>query len=538
MATAVEAPAVEGAGKAPAAPPRAAVSRKVTAGQFAGFMAMVFGMFMAILDIQIVSSSLREIQAGLAASSDEIAWVQTSYLIAEVVMIPLSGMLSRILSTRILFVVSCATFTVASLFCALSSSIGQMVLFRVIQGFLGGAMIPTVFAASFIMFPPDKRNGISVLIGLVATMAPTIGPTLGGWLTQTFSWHWLFLANVPAGILVTVMVWKLVDIDKPDRSLLKGFDWLGLFAMAAFLGSLEYALDEGPRWDWLDDEMVRMAVIIAVVAGLVFFWRMFRYRQPVVDLYAFRDRNFAIGCCMSFVLGIGLYGSVYLLPLFLGSVRGYDALQIGQIMFVTGLFQFISAPLAGMLAKRMELRVMMALGLSLFGLGVYLNHFVTNQSSLVELFIPQAIRGISLMLCFLPINALALGTLPPDKIKNASGLYNLMRNLGGAIGLAGINTVIDHRMAFHTRHLEDLISPARGAFQSTFDMMSSRYADLLQVDPDKAAMQSIMQIVLREAHVLTYADCFLIMSGVFFATLLLMPLVRSPKQGGGGGGGH
>ena len=496
------------------------------------FLCMVFGMFMAILDIQIVSSSLREIQAGLAASSDEIAWVQTSYLIAEVVMIPLSGMLSRVVSTRILFAVSCGTFTIASFLCATAGSIGEMVTWRVLQGFLGGAMIPTVFATSFILFPPARRATVSVMIGLVATMAPTIGPTLGGWLTESFSWHWLFLANVPPGIIVTILVWRAVDIDKPDLSLLKGFDWLGLLAMAAFLGSMEYVFDEGPRWDWLEDETVRYAFVVAVAAGIFFFWRVLSYRQPIVDLWAFRDRNFAIGCTLSFVLGIGLYGSVYLLPLFLGSVRGYNALQIGQIMFVTGLFQFMSAPIAGILSKKLEPRLMLALGLSLFGLGVYLNHFVTNQSSLGELFLPQAIRGVSLMLCFLPINTLALGTLPPDKIKNASGLYNLMRNLGGAIGLAMINTVIDHRMAHHMRHLLDQLTLSRNVVTSTLDAMSGRFADLLTTDPDKAALRSLIGMAQQEASVLTYADAFLLMSFVFFAALLLMPLVHRPKAAG------
>jgi DHA2 family multidrug resistance protein len=515
------APVPAAGANAAAGPPKAAVF---------GFFAMVFGMFMAILDIQIVSSSLREIQAGLAASSDEIAWVQTSYLIAEVVMIPLSGMLSRVFSTRILFAVSCGTFTLASLLCSTAGSIGEMVAWRVLQGFLGGAMIPTVFATSFILFPPAKRAGVSVLIGLVATMAPTIGPTLGGWLTETFSWHWLFLANVPPGIIVTLLVWRTVDIDKPDLSLLKGFDWLGLLAMAAFLGGAEYVFDEGPRWDWLDDAAVRYAAIVAVTAGALFFWRVLSYRQPIVELRAFQDRNFAIGCVLSFVLGIGLYGSVYLLPLFLGSVRGYNALQIGQIMFVTGMFQFMSAPLAGFLSKKLEPRVMLALGLILFGVGVYLNHFVTNQSSLSELFLPQAIRGVSLMLCFLPINTLALGTLPPDKIKNASGLYNLMRNLGGAIGLAMINTVIDHRMAHHMRHLLDQITLSRNVVTQTLDAMSGRFGDLLTTDPDKAALRSLMGIVQREASVLTYADAFLLMSLVFFAALLLMPLVHKPRS--------
>ena len=523
-AAATTAPPVPAAAATPAAVP------PIDKAALFGFLAMVFGMFMAILDIQIVSSSLREIQAGLSASSDEIAWVQTSYLIAEVVMIPLSGILSRVLSTRILFAVSCGTFTIASLLCSTAGSIGQMVVFRVFQGFLGGAMIPTVFATSFILFPPQRRATISVLIGLVATMAPTIGPTLGGWLTATFSWHWLFLANVPPGIIVTILVWRTVDIDKPNLSLLKGFDWYGLLAMAAFLGSMEYVFDEGPRWDWLDDPTVRYAAIVALTAGTFFFWRVLAYRQPIVDLRAFNDRNFAIGCTLSFVLGVGLYGSVYLLPLFLGTVRGYNALQIGQIMFVTGLFQFMSAPLAGILSKKLEPRVMLACGLILFGVGVYLNHDVTNQSSLTELFLPQAIRGVSLMLCFLPINTLALGTLPPDRIKNASGLYNLMRNLGGAIGLAMINTVIDHRYAFHMRTLLDQLTLARGVVGQTLGGMSDRFADLLTVDPDKAAMRALFNIVQREGHVLAYSDAFLLMSLVFFTALALMPLVQRPKM--------
>src|SRR5262249_9839272 len=195
----------------------------VTGRQFAGFMAMVVGMFMAILDIQIVSSSIREIQAGLSASADEITWVQTAYLIAEVIMIPFSGYLSRLLSTRILFVISAVGFTVMSVGCALATDLDAMIVFRVLQGFIGGAMIPTVFAPSSIMSPPERRAGVTVLIGLVATMAPTLGPTIGGYLTQTYSWHWMFLVNVLPGIAVALAVWTFVDIDRPDWSLLRGF---------------------------------------------------------------------------------------------------------------------------------------------------------------------------------------------------------------------------------------------------------------------------------------------------------------------------
>ncbi|MBP2232096.1 DHA2 family multidrug resistance protein [Azospirillum agricola] len=509
------------------APGAAHAMRPLTARDRIGFLAMVVGMFMAILDIQIVSSSLSEIQAGLAASADEISWVQTSYLIAEVVMIPLSGILSRILSTRILFTIAAAGFTLTSIACAFSGGIETMIVWRALQGFIGGAMIPTVFATSFAIFPPEKRAGVSVMIGLVATMAPTIGPTLGGWLTQSLSWHWLFLANVLPGILVTSLVWTLVDVDKPNLELRKGFDFIGLALMAAFLGSLEYVVEEGPRNDWLADESVAILAVVAVVGGIGFFWRVLSYRNPVVELRAFADRNFAIGSLYSFIIGIGLYGSVYLQPLFLARVRGFNSLQIGTIMFVTGAFQFLSAPIAGALSKRLDLRVMLAMGLVLFGSGVWLNSHLTADTGFWELFLPQAVRGLSLMLCFIPINSIALGTLPPDKLKNGSGLYNLMRNLGGAIGLAVINTVLIERGALHTNRLGDNLNLARPEVQQTLDGLAASF-DGLVADANAAAMAKLVGLVQRESMILTFNDCLLLMSGVFFAALLFMPLVRRP----------
>ena len=380
--------------------------------QWVGFMAMVLGMFMAILDIQIVSASISDIQAGLAASPDEASWVQTSYLIAEIVMIPLSGWLSRLLSTRVLFVASALGFTLFSLACAGASSLGEMVVFRAAQGFIGGAMIPTVFATTFLLFPGEKRTQMSVLIGLTATMAPTIGPTLGGWLTDQYSWHWLFLINVPVGLVVAGAVWTCLDIDKPDWSLRRGFDLIGLTLMALFLGALEYVLEEGERWDWFQDETIAWCGVISVVAGVLFFWRMLTRRDPLVELRAFANVNFAFGSLFSFVLGIGLYGSVYLVPLFLGRVRGYDSLQIGETMFVTGAAMFLSAPIAGQLARVLDLRVMLAIGLVMFGGGLWWMAELTVNSAFWELFGPQALRGASMMLIMLPVNQIALGRLP------------------------------------------------------------------------------------------------------------------------------
>jgi DHA2 family multidrug resistance protein len=510
-------------------PPSAPPQREVTTRDWIGYFVMVVGMFMAILDIQIVSSSLNEIQAGLAASADEISWVQTSYLIAEVVMIPLSGFLSRALSTRLIFTLSAAGFTVSSVFCAFAWDINSMIIFRAIQGFLGGAMIPTVFAATFSVFPPRRRASLSVLTGLVATMAPTLGPTLGGWITDQMSWHWLFLINLAPGLVVTVMVWLMVDFDKPHWDLLKVMDIPGLILMALFLGCLEYVLEEGTRLDWLGSQAIQACVAISAVSAMLFVWRVLTYAEPIVDLRAFADRNFLLGCLFSFVIGIGLYGSVYLIPLFLAQVRDYKPMQIGVIMFVAGVFQFMSAPVAGRLSRMFDPRLVLCFGLALFGGGVYLQHFMTSDWGYWEFFLPQAVRGFALMFLFMPVNMAALGTLPKARLKNASGLYNLMRNLGGAIGLAGINYLMTARLNLHWARLVDNMTSANQNVLEFLDRFGQSFDDRMGSIGDQAALKALARLVMRQAEVLSFADISLVMALIFFGAIILVPLLRLPK---------
>src|SRR5262245_21894373 len=314
--------------KASAAAGATAPQERIEPHRLLAFLVMVFGMFMAILDIQIVSASLTEIQAGLAASANEITWVQTAYLIAEVVMIPLSGYLSRAMGTRLLFALSAGGFTAASLMCGLSTSINEMIVWRAIQGFIGGGMIPTVFATAYLIFPRSRMGLVTPMIGLVATLAPTIGPTVGGYLTDALSWHWLFFINILPGLAVTATAVCLIDFDQPDWSLLRNFDGIGLLSMAGFLGALEYVLEEGPRNDWFGDDTVLLMAWLSGLSAIAFFLRVVTARHPIVDLRAFSDRNFGLGSLFSFVLGIGLYGLTYLYPVYLAQVRGHDALMI------------------------------------------------------------------------------------------------------------------------------------------------------------------------------------------------------------------
>jgi DHA2 family multidrug resistance protein len=501
------------------------------------FMVMCFGMFMAILDIQIVSASLTEIQAGLAASADEVPWVQTAYLIAEVVAIPLSGFLSRALGTRTLFALSAAGFTFASFMCGMTSSINEMIVWRAIQGFIGGGMIPTVFASAFTVFPPSRQAVVTPIIGLIATLAPTIGPTVGGYLTDALSWHWLFFINVIPGIAVTAAALALIDFDKPEYRLLERFDWWGLIAMAGFLGALEYVLEDGPRYDWLQDEAIFYAAVVSALSAVAFFWRAFTAPEPIVDLRAYANRNFAVGSMFSFVLGIGLYGLTYLYPVYLGQVRGYNALMIGETMFVSGIAMFATAPIAGQLMQRIDPRYMLMAGFLMFAIGTAEMFYMTKDWDFWELFWPQIFRGVGLMLAMIPVTNTSLGTLPPERVKNASGLFNLSRNLGGAIGLAVINTVLDKRLDLHLDRLHASVNWSRGAATDMLANLTARFHDFGS-DAPMMAVKQMSLMARREATVMSFSDVFLMMTVLFVALAALAVVMKRPAPVAAGAGGH
>ncbi|MCK1638394.1 DHA2 family efflux MFS transporter permease subunit [Bradyrhizobium sp. 157] len=511
-------------------------SERIPPRRMFAFLIMVFGMFMSILDIQVVSASLAEIQAGLSASSSEVSWVQTSYLIAEVIAIPLSGFLSRALGTRLLFAISAAGFTIASFFCGFASTIEQMIIWRAIQGFLGAGMIPTVFASAYTVFPRSKFHIVGPIIGLVATLAPTIGPTVGGYITGMMSWHWLFFINIVPGIGITVGVLALVDFDKPDLALLEHFDWWGLLFMASFLGTLEYVLEEGPQSQWLEDTSVAICAAICTVSAIAFFWRVLSVKEPIVDIRTFSDRNFAIGCLISFCVGIGLYGLTYLYPRYLAEVRGYSALMIGETMFISGLAMFLTAPIVGRLMVKYDVRYLIAIGLVLFALGSYQMTWITKDYDFYELLIPQILRGVGMMLVIVPTNTTALGTLAPERVKNASGLFNLTRNLGGAVGLAVINQVLNERTDLHISRLHDSVTWGNATAVETLNMLTQRTQGM--GDAALMAMKQLSQIVHRQAVVMGYGDVFFMLAVFYLALSLLVMVLKKPSAAVLGGDAH
>jgi DHA2 family multidrug resistance protein len=511
-------------------------SERIAPRRLIAFLIMVFGMFMSILDIQIVSASLADIQAGLSASSSEVSWVQTSYLIAEVIGIPLSGFLSRAFGTRLLFAISASGFTIASFFCGFSSTIEQMILWRAIQGFLGAGMIPTVFASAYTVFPRSKFYIVGPIIGLVATLAPTIGPTVGGLITDLMSWHWLFFINVVPGIAITIGVLALVDFDEPNLELLDRFDWWGLIFMAGFLGSLEYVLEEGPQYEWLQDTSVAVCAAICVVSAVAFFWRVLTVEEPIVDIRAFGDRNFGLGCLISFCLGIGLYGLTYMYPRYLAEVRGYSALMIGETMFISGITMFITAPIVGRLMQKVDMRLIIASGLAIFALGSWQMTWITKEYDFYELLVPQILRGIGMMLAIVPTNTIALGTLPPDRVKNASGLFNLTRNLGGAVGLAVINQVLNQRTDLHISRLQERVHWGNATATETLDMFTQRMKGM--GDAGLMAMKQLSQIVHRQAVVMGYGDAFFMLTIFYFGLCLLVMLLKKPAALPSAAAGH
>ena len=406
-----------------------------------GFAMMCVGMFMAILDVQVVATSLPTIQSALDIPPDQMSWVQTAYLIAEVIAIPLTGFLTRLLSMCWLFVLSISVFTLASVGCAASDSFPALIAWRVLQGFSGGTLIPSVFSAVFLLFPVRRQGIATTFAGVLAVLAPTVGPIVGGWITEAYSWHWLFLINVVPGIFSAVLAGILLPKEPMRLGEVRTLDMLSLTLLAIALATLEIALKEAPMRGW-NSGLVLGLLALSCASSVGFVRRTLKASRPIVSLSTFADRSFTIGCLLSFVLGIGLFGSVYLMPVFLAFVRDHNALEIGMIMLVTGVTQLLTAPIAVALEQRVDARLLTTLGFGLFGVGLGLSGLQTPQTDFDAMFWPQVIRGLAIMFCLLPPTRLALGHLEARRVPDASGLFNLMRNLGGAIGLAMIDTVI------------------------------------------------------------------------------------------------
>src|SRR6266699_4754267 len=499
------------------------------AATWLGFVLMCVGMFMAILDIQVVATSLPAIQDALAISRDAMSWIQTAYLIAEIIAIPLTGWFTRVLTLRWLFVIAIGVFTLASIGCAFSGSFPTLVSFRVLQGFAGGALIPAVFSAVFLLFPIRLHPIATTMAGIMAVLAPTVGPVVGGWITETYSWHWLFLINVAPGVVAAAATPFLLPNDRPRFANLATLDGYSLTLMAVSLASLEIALKQAPQDGWLSP-LCFMLFALSAAAATGFAIRTLKAKQPVVELSTLKNRSFAIGCALSFCLGVGLFGSVYLMPVFLAYVRHHDAFEIGTIMLVTGVSQLVTAPIAGTMESRLDSRWLSAAGFGLFALGLGCSAFESRVADFDEMFWPQALRGVAIMFCLLPPTRLALGALAEPLVPDASGLFNLMRNLGGAIGIALIDTILYGRTGGHAEALRDrlIAGDITAARASGLDreLFTHRPPDV----SDATIEAYLRPMVEKAAFALSTNEAWTLLACTALLGLLLVPFAGPPPQ--------
>ena len=489
------------------------------------FAIMCVGMFMAILDIQIVTTSLPAIRAALGIAPEQMVWIQTAYLTAEIVAIPLTGYLTRLMGMRWLFVTAISVFTLASAACAASNGFAPLIAARIVQGFAGGTLIPAVFSAVFLLFPERQQGLATTLAGVAAVLAPTLGPVAGGWITQTYSWHWLFLVNVVPGVIAAAAAARLLRTAAAMERGHAAFDALALLALAAALTALELALKDAPGLGW-GSARVLGEIALMLGAAAVFARRTLRARHPVVELRLLRNRNFAVGSALSFVLGVGLFGSTYLMPFFLGLVRDHGALAIGQIMLVTGLAQLIAAPLAVALERRVDPRLLTLFGFALFGAGLLLSSRQTVNTDAAEMILPQLLRGAAIMFCLLPPTRLALGRLSPGQVADGSGLFNLMRNLGGAIGLALIDTIIFSRSPYYAGLIEAKLRAGDLATAISIGIPRDAFLENLGEPVDDITTEMVRPLVEKAALTQAINDAWLAIGLITVAALLLVWLVR------------
>jgi len=490
-----------------------------------GFSIMCLGMFMAILDVQVVATSLPTIQAALTIAPDQMSWIQTAYLTAEVIAIPLTGLLTRILGLRWLFVIAIGVFTLASLGCAFSSGFAPLISWRILQGFAAGALIPSVFAAVFLQFPERSQGMATTLAGVVALFAPTIGPVVGGWITQTYSWHWLFLINIVPGLVCAVagaLVLPRADL-RLDRA--RRVDFAALALMAIALAALEIGLKQAPQQGWLSAGCL-IPLGAFLVCGLGFVTRSLKDDHAIVDLRALKDRNFAVGCLLSFVLGAGLFGSIYLMPVFLAFVRGHDALQTGQIMLVTGVAQLLTAPIAVALERRVDPRLLCAAGFVLFGVGLAMSGVQTEDTDFWAMFAPQAIRGVAMMFCLLPPTRLALGQMAAAQVADASGLFNLTRNLGGAIGLALMDTVIYGRAPVHVAAIARKLKAGDVPTADAVGIPTHMFLAQVGQPVDSATQAMLQPMVEKLALTWSINEAWILLAALSAVALVALPFVR------------
>ena len=496
--------------------------------------------FMEILDISIANVALQNIAGGLSASQNEATWVLTSYLVANAIILPVSGWISSVIGRKYYFIVCVSSVTVASLLCGLAPNLTVLIVFRALQGIAGGGLQPTAQALLADSFPPSKRGLAFAVYGLAAVFAPAIGPALGGWITDNYTWRWVFLLNVPVGIILTLVASRAIPSDRRTdvKKRLLNFDYFGFSLLVIGMGALQFVLDRGQEDDWFDSNLIVTLAVTAVV-GLVIFtiWEL-RRADPIVDLKLLRTRNFAVGNMLLFMLGFVLMGSTVLVPLYAQILLGYTATDAGLVMSPAGFAMMFLMPVTGILAAKFDNRLFIMFGLVIGGLAMFHMAGFDASTDYGSIAMGRFYQAISFAFLFIPINTVATVGIPSDKSDKAFAITNMARNIGGSFGISLATTVLSRRQQYHQSVLTEHVTPYNHAYQTMMQglkhSLSAHIANPAEVVA--AAQSKIAGLVGRQALALSFVDAFWFMGWAFLVSIPLVFFLRAKRSGEGGAG--
>jgi DHA2 family multidrug resistance protein len=523
------------------APAAGAPSQTVPAVSSKTWLAVVgatLGAFMAVLNIQIVNASLADIQGAIGAGIDDGGWISTSYLIAEIVVIPLSAWLAQVFSVRIYLLTNAVLFLVLSVACAFAQDLSQMIVLRALQGFTGGVLIPMAFTLIITLLPKTKQPVGLALFALSATFAPAIGPTIGGYLTENWGWEYIFYVNLAPGVLMIGMLWFSLDTKPMKLELLRQGDWPGVITLAIGLSALQTVLEEGNKDDWFGSAFIVRLSIVAAVALALFLWIELTSERPLLNLRLLARRNFGFGILANFLLGTALYGSVFIMPVYLSRVQGYNAEQIGMVLAWTGLPQLVLIPMVPWLMKRFDARLVIGVGFALFATSNFMNIYMTADYGSDQLFWPNVVRAIGQALVFAPLSAVATAGIEAENAGSASGLFNMVRNLGGAVGIAVLQTFLTKREQYHSNVLSQSISLLEQATRTRLEELTQHFVNhgvIDRADASRRAVIAVGHIVQKQAFILAFSDTFYLLGAALLVALMATLLLSKPGRLEGGG---
>jgi MFS transporter, DHA2 family, multidrug resistance protein len=479
---------------------------------------------MAMIDISIVNVALSDIRASFGTPIDQIGWVSTGYMMANIVVIPMTGWLQRRFGFRRYFATSVLLFTAASALCGLAWNLPSLVLFRVLQGMGGGAIIPTSQAILFSRYPRAQHGMAAGLFGLGAITGPLLGPTIGGYMIDWASWHWIFLVNVPIGLAVAFFIPRVLKEPEfvPETTKI---DLVGIGLLAVGMASLQYVLEEGNREGWGDSTLILVLGAVATIALVTFIFHELEHPNPVVDLRVFKNRNYTAGTGLNFLLGLAVFGASYLFSLYCGAVMHYQALDIGRIFLLAGLSQIFLMPLIGKMSNRVDPRYLLIFGVTVTTLSQWIASHLTAEAGFYDLVWPNLVRSLGLVFVFVPVSVAALSNLPPEQRGNATGLFNLTRELGGSLGTAWMGKIVADGIANHSAQLSEHISPYDPITQEQWFGIARRGMD---------AAGTLMGRVTKEAMVLSFEDGFRITMTVIGLGIVMVMLLKKPAATAGG----